>query len=166
MHGRVKEMEATLKEVESALHDLKLIQRGEKPVVKLFEGREALKAIQDDILTSQPKEVDEFGNLDEILRIYSREEMRDFQRQMNRFQHRMRGLFLAKKEELKKDEIRQIESLPAEHHEFGGDVLVYGDKVALSTFGGKQISVLIESSEIAKTVRAMFNDLWRCRKKQ
>ena len=54
VNARVNEMEGALKEVEASMHELKLIQRGEKPVVKMFEGPEALKAIQDDLLKTNP----------------------------------------------------------------------------------------------------------------
>ena len=70
VHGRVTEMQATLKEVEGTLNELKLMQKGEKPVVKLFEGREALKAIEDDLLATKPEMVQEFGNVDAIKQLY------------------------------------------------------------------------------------------------
>jgi len=46
--------------------------------------------------------------------------------------------------------------------DFFGDVFIYGNKLALSTLRGKQIAVLIESEEIAKTLRHFFDYCWHC----
>lgn len=160
---RIKEMEATLREVEDTLGELKLLQRGEKPVVKLFEGKEALKAIQDDVLSSKPDEIDEFGNFDEIARVYAAADMAPFYRELARHKTKRRLIFLAKERTPKSDSPEvQIETLPAQQFDFKGDLFVYGNKVALSTFRGRQISVLVESADLADTVRAFFEFAWRC----
>ncbi|MBT4541975.1 MAG: hypothetical protein HOC34_03390 [Candidatus Magasanikbacteria bacterium] len=45
--------------------------------------------------------------------------------------------------------------------EFHGDILIYEDKVSISTLRGKLISVIIESREIAETMKAFFDLLWQ-----
>ncbi len=162
VHMKMRQMETTLKEVETAIQDLKLLQRGEKPVVKMFEGREALKAIQDDILRTQPKELDEFGNIDEILAIYPSEEMRPFYDQVSKFTPKIRSLLLGKKNTPRKagSHVDMI-TLPHEDFSFTGDILIYGKKIAFSTFKDKQISVLVESDELAKTMRSLFDYIWK-----
>lgn len=162
VNTRVKQMETTLKEVEGSLSDLKLIQKGEKPIVKLFEGPEALKAIQDDVLRSKPKEIDEFGNFDEITDIHPTEELTKFDDQLQRINPRVRCIYYSKKYEPKPSKNVEVKKLSPDTMEFKGDVIRYNNKLALSTFGGKkQISVLIESEELAKTFRVFFNELWK-----
>jgi hypothetical protein len=46
------------------------------------------------------------------------------------------------------------------HKKFGGDIFIYGNKVAFSTLHGKIITVIIESQEIADTVQALFDLAW------
>ena len=160
VHGRVQEMSATLKEVESTLGELRLLQKGEKPVVKLFEGKEALKAILDDVVASKAKHIDEFGNLDEIIRYNSRLELMPYYKQLDANKTHTRGYYLAKEQEMKPGRTsHSTEVLDPSKFSFGGDIFVYGSKVALSTFRGKQISILIESQDIADTVRAMFDHM-------
>jgi len=96
--SRVKEMEATLHEVESSLQELKLIQRGEKPVVKMFEGREALKAIEDDVVKTRPKLIDEFVNLDALQTLYPPEERAPFFKELDKLKPRKRIMYASKKE--------------------------------------------------------------------
>ncbi|MEI7512437.1 MAG: helix-turn-helix domain-containing protein [Candidatus Uhrbacteria bacterium] len=167
--NRVKEMEATLKEAEESIQDLKLLQRGEKPVVKLFEGKDALRAVMSDIVATRPETLDEWGNTDEILGVHHRDDMKVWYAEMDKAMpknHQSRLLLLAKKEPLKvgRTANTEIAALPQDLFDFNGDVLVYANKVALSTFRGKQISVIIESNEIADTVKQLLNYIWALRK--
>lgn len=164
VHGRVKEMEATLHEIQESLHDLKLLQRGEKPVVKLFEGPEALKAIQDDVVQTRPKQIEEFGNSDEIRKLYPRESRADYYKEITRFKPKIRVIYRTSETPGTRQREYPIEEviLPESKFQFFGDVLVYSNKVAFSTFRGKQISVLIESIELADTMRAFFDFAWHC----
>ncbi|MCC7357030.1 hypothetical protein IT408_00800 [Candidatus Uhrbacteria bacterium] len=159
MQMRMRNMESTLKEVASAVDELKLMRGGEKPVVKLFEGPEALKAIHDDVLLSKPKQVYEFGNLDEINTLYEGTDLDTFKQQLARMSPEIRG-FMLTRGELKSHGKNVVNvKLSKEKYSFDGDVLVYGTKVALSTFKGRQISVLIDSHILADTMRAMFDSI-------
>ncbi len=164
VNARVNEMEGALKEVEASMHELKLIQRGEKPVVKMFEGPEALKAIQDDLLKTNPNQFDEIGNLDDIRRLYKPEDRSEFFDEMRRRDPEKRVLFVSK-------ERVPVPRSPKEHivtlsddFDFHGDLLIYNNKIALSTLSGKQIAILIESEAIADTLRALFDLAWKPRK--
>ncbi|MDP3985626.1 MAG: helix-turn-helix domain-containing protein [bacterium] len=160
VHNQVKTMETTLREIESSLQDLKLLQRGEKPVVRLYEGPEALKVIRDDMLENRPDSIEEFGNLDEVRRVYNYQTLRIDE--LNKLNIPRRLIFLAKEQKLRASSPEEeIIGLP-HTFDFPGDVSVYGNKIALSTFRGKQISVLIESEDLAKTMRAMFDFVWHC----
>jgi sugar-specific transcriptional regulator TrmB len=156
---RVREMEATLKEVESSLQDLKLLQRGEKPIVKMFEGHEALKAIQDDILRTRPKQVDEFGNLDEIRALYPLESMQSFVNELKRMKPDIRTIYHVDSYAAK-PENRGEKEIHIKDASFGGDLIIYGNKVAISSCKGKLLSVLIESQELAQLMRALFSRAW------
>lgn len=157
MHTRIRGLESTLRDVETSVEQLKLLQRGEKPVVKLFEGPEALKAIQDDILQTKPKEIHEFGNYDEIRAIYSREDLAPFKQKLAGLRSKVKAVYgsaTMKPTAVGTDSaVRHLANT-----DFKGDVLVYNDKIAVSTFSGKQISVLIESAEIARTLRALIDE--------
>lgn len=163
--SRIKSMEATLKEVESSVQDLKLLQRGDKPVVRLFEGEGAMAALQADMLKTPPAETfEEFGNDDEIYATHSYEELQPFHDEFAKIKQDLRLIYLSKEKPvgIKKGKSPNITMmyLPTDQYDFGGDILVYGNKIGLSTWRGKQISVIIESEELAKTMRAMFQLMW------
>ena len=162
VHGRVREMEATLREIESSLQDLKLLQRGEKPVVKLFEGEEGIRAIQDDILKTGPDTIYELGNVDAIHRLFPAGSLKPFKEELDRRKIHTKAIYLAKETQHTPRANSSVRILPHEQFSFGGDVTVYGNKVALMTYGGKVIGVVVESEELARTMREVFELAWRC----
>jgi sugar-specific transcriptional regulator TrmB len=160
VHSRVKTMEATLKEIESSIHDLKILQRGEKPVVKMFEGVQGLRALQDDILKTAPKHIDEYGNVDTISAIFTREDLQPFRKELDRLKITGRFLYSGAVVHSPREGVK-VKRLPEGRAPFNGDVIIYGSKTAFSTFHGKLISVIIESDVIADTMRSMFELAWQ-----
>ncbi len=162
VQGRLTRTEATLRELTSNLGELRLLQKGEKPIVKLFEGEEALRAIQDDVLRTKPKEAIEFGNLDRFDVITSRDQRTVFFEKFVKSGLRRKSIYFTKDQGLpgRASAGHSVQVLPEGVGEFFGDIYVYGNKVALSTLRGKQISVLIESEDLAETFRAFFERAW------
>lgn len=157
--SRLKTMEATMREIESSLGDLKLLQRGEKPVVKMFEGIEGLRALQDDILKTSMKHIDEFANMDTITAVFSSEELLPFKEELTRMKVPGRIIFCGKTNYTPRKGVdaRRIHS---EKSNFNGDIIIYQNKTAFSTFHGKLMTVIIESQVIADTMRGMFELAW------
>lgn len=155
VQSRMKEMESTLKEVEHGIADLRLLQRGEKPVVKIFEGSEGIRAILDDIKTSNPPMIYEFGNVDAIKNIFPQlEAIKPHKQELSRRRIMSKSIY-SSKEEIVPRPHSEVFYTP-DGFDFTGDITVYGNKVALYTFKGKLISVLIESEELAQTFKDFF----------
>jgi len=155
VQSRMKEMESTLKEVEMGISDLRLLQRGEKPVVKIFEGQEGIKAILDDIRNSNSTMIYELGNVDAIKNIFPQlEAVKPLKQELSRRHVSAKAIYLSKNEFIPRP-LSEVHFLPDDYN-FTGDITVYGNKVALYTFKGKLISVLIESEELAQTFKEFF----------
>ena len=154
--------------MQSSIDELRLIQRGEKPVVKMFEGPEALSAIEQDILATKPKTIDEFYNLDAFRTFNPTENRTDYNNEMKKLKPKTRSIALVKgSQPVKFNPNIDIVTIPPEANiEFSGSVITFGEnKVALSSMKGKQISVIIESNEIAKTIKSIFDYIDYLRKK-
>jgi sugar-specific transcriptional regulator TrmB len=166
--ARLKEMETTLHEVQGAIDELKLIQRGEKPVVKMYEGSEALKAIETDILMTKPKTIEEFTNLDAIRTIHPPETREAYFEQFAKLKPKSRAILLARGKppqpvSADSDQIVIPRDLDLD---FKGSLMTYGQKkVALCTLEGKLIAVVVESEALAKTVHALFDYIWYLKNK-
>lgn len=161
LHNRLQHMQASLREAEGAIDELRLVQRGEKPVVKLFEGEAAFQAIFRDFAKTKPTQTDEFGNY-ELLRkhVTSSDSLNQVLPHLKQAKRRLIMTSNSRTERTNKDE--PVHYIPAKDHPCNGDVLIYGkDKVAFSTFGPKPISVLIESETVAEMMRTLFSLAWK-----
>ena len=159
--GRIKYAEDAVVQAKEVMEDLKAIQKGERPVVKIFEGPDALKAVQQDMLDSKPETIDEFGNIDSIVKVYSTaKDLDPFLKKLSQLEGvKERRSILLKRTNLKdypEPQLKRV-NLSPEDYNFTGDILVYANKIAISTFKGKQISVVIESNELAKTFKSFFD---------
>lgn len=155
VRARVTQMETTLREVTTLIDDLKLLQRGEKPIVKLFEGKEGLQAIHDDILQTNPDLILEMLNIDALLALFPREEFVPFQKELDRRNIQAENILLYSKSLSPRVSVKNHQ-LPVGDFSFFGDITIYNNKIALTTLRGKNISVLIESEILAQMMRELF----------
>lgn len=155
VNNRMKEMENTLREVQSSINELKLLQHGDKPVVRMFEGKEGLNAIREDILKTNPDAVYEINNMDAMLTTHSIAELKPFQTELDRRKIVDETILLYSKPARSRTH-GHLYQLPVKDFSFFGNVAIYNNKVALTTFQGKNISVLIESEIIAQTMKELF----------
>ena len=51
--------------------------------------------------------------------------------------------------------------VPEEKLPIGADIVVFDDKVALMAHKGKVMGVIMENEEIAKSMRAMYQIIWK-----
>lgn len=162
--GRVKTLEATFKEVEQLLPDLKLLQRGERPLVKFFEGKEGVAAFVTDVMQVKPATFDEFGDHDAIRSMVPVEELQPLWAWMDQSKVKTRFMYSGKKGN---DTRRAAEYTITKHIEpgmlpfsFTGDVFIYGSRIALATFKSKMVVVIVESQELADTMRGLYEFAW------
>ncbi len=162
MTTRLQEMKATLNEVEDSIHELKLVQRGTKPVVRMFEGEEAFRAVFEDMVTTRPEEIDEFGNLDEVRKHVPKElSIKHLDKTLKNTKRRL--IYTTARLEDPSTESRSFTTfLSQKNYPCLGDVVIYGkNKVALSSLGPKPVSVIIESEVITEMMRSLFSLAWK-----
>lgn len=158
--SRIKHAEDAVAHAKESIEDLKVIQKGEGPTVKIFEGPDALTAIQNDVLQSKPSHIDEIVNFDELDKIYDRKkEIKPFVDTLDA-EHTKARLFVLRRKKASYEMHPFIEkriNLDPDQFNFKGDIMLYGNKIALSVFRGKQFSVILESKDLAETLKALFD---------
>jgi len=163
LEGRRKELRAILPE----LRELTKLSR-ERPKVRFYEGKQGIKRIQEDILkTKNLGSIEEFVPLDDAYQLFPAHP-RDHRREMDkRINVPEKVIYTSKKGVILPRKKGPIETrfIPIEKFPFHTEITIYGDKVALVSFGRKLIGVIIESEDIANTLRCMFNLLWKALKK-
>ena len=162
--NKVSRLKAMTEEIKDDIEELKLVQNGDKPIVKMFEGLEAFSAIQDDVLKTEIHQMCEFGNLDEINRVYPYEAKvrSDYLGKLaKRANMKRRLIFLSKNTKPNTiEDNKEIKYLDINKFRFFGDIFFYNDTVWISNFKNRQISVMIKNQEIKDTFQAAFEILW------
>ena len=153
-----EEFKKTLPELE-ALFNL----AAEKPTVKFFEGPAGVRAVREDILQSGAKvlyDIYSFEYVEQIRSLFSEEENEDFLKKRQEQGVTIRSIYTGDEpfEGFKLKGERKF--LSRAKFPISGDILIYGDRIALTTLKGKIISVIVESKEMADSMRQIFELAW------
>ncbi len=159
VQSKVGDVENILHEIQSSIDELKLKQRGEKPTVKLLEGIEGLKTYLEDVVATKPNNTCELYNADTVFKVFTPQDLQPLRANMAKLNVHGRALHTGTLMAPPRKEVDTIK-VTQPHKKFGGDIFIYGNKVAFSTLDGKIITVIIESQEIADTVQALFDLAW------
>jgi sugar-specific transcriptional regulator TrmB len=166
-----KELEKGKKELKAILPDLKELTRlpRERPKVRFYEGKQGIRRIQEDILRIKHLgTIEEFVPLDDAYQLFPAHQ-RDHRHWMGkRIDVPERMIYTTKKGEILPQKRGAIETLfiPIEKFPFHTEITIYADNVALILFGRKLAGVVLESEDIANTLRCMFDLLWQGLKKK
>jgi sugar-specific transcriptional regulator TrmB len=166
MEESIQKQEAVRNKIRTSIPELKAIYKGTKhrPVVKVFEGEMGLIASFEDTLTSKEKVVrtyssatNIFKHLPDYLPLYIQKR---FEKQI-----RMRGIHPDSDlhARILQGEPKNFDShmaIPKSKFSFPADFAIYDNKVGIMSLGGNPISVIIESKEIAETMKAIFDLAW------
>ncbi len=159
--NKMNNLKVSIQEIKNNIQELKLVQSGDRPVVKMYEGIEAFAAIQEGIVDAKTDLMCEFGNLDDVNVTYPYEALEPFYKKLAKAKYERRLIFYTKTKVPRTIEsnkkIKYLENV----NEFHGDILFYGDTVWLSGFKGKQLTVMVKSQEIKDTLQAAFDILWK-----
>src|SRR3989344_3480026 len=106
----------------------------QKPRVRFFEGKEGLKAIQEDILKEKNAEINEFYSSDDIHRIFDKEELNKFAQKRAAQKIKAKAFYTRAAgplESIKFTELNEIKYLSQKQYPLHVDIIIYGDKIGL-----------------------------------
>ncbi len=151
---REQEMKEKLEDLNKILPELKLRAHGEKPIVKMFEGKDGIKAILSDIENSKPKHMMSIADMVAVKSVLSSEDTKPFREALlknkTHVDYIMGGSVPAG------EAVTNRIILPEKYSDFHSEVMIVDDKVVLATFEGKMNSIIIESKPLAKTLSILF----------
>lgn len=159
---RESELAERVADLERALPDLALRVGGEKPIVKSFEGKEGIQAIIEDIREARPQRIDEITNVDAMRTVLAQGELQPIRLELERIGTRVRGLYAGSN--LRPSPNTDARVLPERLRRFKGNISVSGKRIAIITFTGKLHSIMIESEDLADTLRTLFDLAWETAK--
>ena len=140
-----------------------------KPRVRFYEGVEGVKAIFEDTLTSQPKEIVDFTSIDDLVNVFGAY-MKSYTKRRAALRIPLRAIVadtpLARRynTEYYRDAdpaaIPDIRFVPEHAGAFKVEMNIYGNKVAIFSQAKDLITVIIESEAIVESERNKFDLLW------
>lgn len=142
------------------------LSQSQRPRVRFFEGLEGLKTMQDAVLKTKTnkKEIIGISSVDDILTIFPKQADEYIPRRValeinsKLIYTSTQGHFL---KETDKQMLRESHFVEPSKFPFSVDLNIYGDITAISALRGtKPFGVIIESKEIADSMRAVFNLAW------
>ncbi len=156
---QVQGLQSKVEKISSLMDDLKFLQHGDRPLVKFYEGLDGLKMILNDLAETKPESTTEIVNVDALGTVFSSEELAGLQTYLSKLQSKGRALISGDVRVVRRGVEARI--LPTEKFPFTGDFIAYGNKLAIVTYKGKLVGVVIESEEVADTFRTLFDFAWK-----
>lgn len=160
----LEETEREFKNLIPALQQLSNIQ-GEKPRVRLFEGKEGLQSVRELLLKTKTKSLCGFVPVDLVFGLFSEKEHTEIvtKKRIERKIH-SRVIYTSKKGPIFKakdsEKLREAKFIDEKNFPFSAGIDIYDNLIALFTFKDKYIGVVIENEDVANTMRTIFNMIW------
>lgn len=153
-HRYHSDVAGKIADLEQMLPELTLQAGGDKPIVRLFEGKEGVRAIMEDWANTDFKEMDEIADADALFTVLTPQDLQPLRNILRKRSVRMRGLYGGTSGSSDSGERYYV---AGKDGEFKAHIGVYGDKINLVTFEGKMYSAIIESKRLAQTLRTLFH---------
>ena len=155
-------LEEHSKQLKTILPEIKAVQReiGERPVVKYFDGRDAAFSTNTGFFeTNNPKgSIGYFlTNYDLIHETFTEDELAKAQEARPKKKIRAKTIYATSRgATFPSNELSERKSIDHEKHPILCDISIYEDKVQIVTLGKKISSILIQSRDVADTMKTLF----------
>lgn len=133
-----------------------------KPVVRFFEGKEGLRTMVQEQMSSKADVIRAVFSLDDLRRVYSKEEVNQaYQERVNK-QTKSKAMFTLKEGEDRSNPSALDERLrlPADKFPINCDIAFFDNKMRIASLGDKLSGVIIEDENIYKTFVSLYELAW------
>ncbi len=167
--------ESTLQErkrgLELVLPELQMVMKaaGEKPSVRYFEGKEGLHVMRQEIImyTGSGATIYNFTPMDHLHATFSQDDDAFFRQRVAK-RIPAKTLFTTRSDKLRqstlkgsKPGISEYRFIPAQSFPSTSGMTIFEDRIAIGTFVGKQMGVVVESEPMAEMMRRIFDLAWK-----
>ncbi|MBI4142642.1 helix-turn-helix domain-containing protein [Candidatus Uhrbacteria bacterium] len=161
---RERELEEQEREFSQVLPQLRAIlaASGEQPRVRFFEGAEGLRAIREEILATDAKEMWVAARVKIGMNELATPEHEEYDRRLVAKGVVIHALYTGEVSpvELKDHPNWQFRKVPEARFPFNGELSTFGGKIFALTHSGKLIGAIIESVDITNTLRSVLQLAW------
>lgn len=146
-----------------AIPDLVLEMGGAKPIVKVYQGKEGIRAMMEEMSTTQGGTHLEMTDLAAMYKVLSPADLEPLRNTLKELHVKARGIYVGVPSSKRVEVERYI--LPDSYGHFKSNITIYEGKVFIATFEGKMTSLIIESPMVAKALSTLFELAFETAKK-
>ncbi len=160
-HTQRREIDEREHELHSILPELRALSAGaEKPRVRFYEGLEGLEAMRNDLLKIKELDILSVFSLDDTKQLLHTEHTEPFRKKLLERKAKNRFIFTSSEPPSGIPSAWEGRRVPKDRFPFSGEITIYGNCVAMLSFRGKLLGVIVESQGLAETMRAIFELAW------
>lgn len=133
---------------------------GERPIVRFFPGREGVIAVREEVLTTKDKKLFVFFASDAMSKEFQTKELDSYSERRRGLGIHSSGLYTQKDffSNADLDSLTDRRLLP--HIPMSIDIRIWDNKTAIFSLKGSVFAMVIDSAQIASSMRALFLFLW------
>lgn len=155
-----KKKEAEFKErvedLGKAIPSLELQMGGDRPMVRLYQGKEGILAMIQDLLKIQKGESYEINDGPAMLKVMTDEDLAPFRRTIRSMDFSLKAILYGVPRPAPKGVPGHRKFLPKEDGPFKSYINVVGDVITMATYEGKMFSLVIKNKPIADALKLLF----------
>lgn len=154
----------------AALPELEALVKsgGPRPSVRYYEGLQGLEAMRQILYRARRDEVLSAVDLDSLRKHVSIENLRAHQKQMKLYDLGGRVLYTCADPSIEETVSQSASAATHEHRRvareqfpFAGEVVIFGNTVALISYSDRIIGSIVEHKDFARTMRSLFELAWK-----
>ena len=150
---QAQKVEEHIHDLEKAIPQLELQIAGDRPVVRLYEGKESVRAHLEEFSKTRAKEVYELSDLDALKAVTENKDLEGVRKALAERKHQVHGLYFTSDEKIKKD---RHDYLPKSAEAFKSNIMVFGDTLILTTLAGKMHAIAIDDKYLAESMKMLI----------
>lgn len=160
---RQRELEEQHERITSVIPQLAELfsENRDRPAIRLFEGKEGLVSMRNEILHMKGEEFYAATSLDAMLKIFTMQELDAYSAERARRGLSSVTLYNSARDDEEPVGNQRIKRLSEKDFPFSADVYIYDNNVSFAATSGNIVGVIIESESIAKTMRTLFESAWQ-----
>ncbi len=133
---------------------------GEHPVVRFFPGKEGIANVREEVLTVKDKQLCVLFSSDAMTKIFTPKEIDSYSDRRKELNIHSRGIYTDKNYFVNADQDSLTDKRYVPNLFMSIDIRIFGDKTALFSLEGTCFAMVIESTQIAKSMKNLFDLLW------